>query len=89
MHVMVEHKNVDDRSFRLLREWVIYCHYFGAKKPPIILPFIIHKSACDRWAFLQMKITLLRMNKKLRFNIKFIVFLVCGGELHKMMELAK
>jgi hypothetical protein len=36
-----------------------------------------------------MKITLLRMNKKLRFNIKFIVFLVCGGELHKMMELAK
>lgn len=73
----------------LLCEWVIYCCYFGAKKPPIILSFIIHMRACDRWAFFQMKIMLLRMNKRLRFNIKFIVFLQCGGKLRKMMGLAR
>ncbi len=56
----------------LLCEWVIYCCYFGAKKPHVILSFIIHKNAYDRWAFLQMKTMLLRMNKRLGFNIKFI-----------------
>ncbi len=73
----------------LLHEWVIYCCYFGAKKPHVILMFIIHKNAYDRWAFLQMKIMLLRMNKRLGFNIKFLFFLLCGGKLHKMMELVR
>jgi len=73
----------------LLHECGIYCHYFGAKKPLAILSIIIHRNACDRWAFFQMKTMLLRMNKRLGFNIKFFVFLLCGRELHKMMELAR
>jgi hypothetical protein len=66
-----------------------YYRYLGFKKPPTILLFIMHRSACDGWAFL-LKITMiLRMSKRLRINTKFFVFLLCGEELHKVMELAR
>jgi hypothetical protein len=73
----------------LLCEWVTYYHYLGFKKPPAILSFIIHRSACDGWAFLQKITMILKRSKRLRISIEFFVFLLCGGKLHKVMELAR
>jgi hypothetical protein len=73
----------------LLCEWVTYYCYLNVEKPSIILSFIIHMNAYDRWAFFYMITTLSKMNERLRISIKFLVFLLCGKELHKMMELIK
>jgi hypothetical protein len=73
----------------LLCEWVTYYCYLSVEKPSIILSFIIHMNAYDRWAFLHMITMLLKMSKRLRISTKFLVFLLCGKELHKVMELVK
>jgi hypothetical protein len=58
----------------LLREWVTYYCYLGFKKSPTILSFIIHRSACDGWAFFQKITMILGMSKRLRISIKFFFF---------------
>lgn len=37
----------------LVCEWVTYYCYLSVEKPSIILSFIIHMNAYDRWAFLR------------------------------------
>jgi hypothetical protein len=73
----------------LLHEWVTYYWLSWLQKTTYYLVVIIHSSACDGWAFLQKITMILRMNKMLRISTKFFVFLLCGGELHKMMELPR
>jgi hypothetical protein len=60
----------------LLCEWVIYYYYFSAKKPSTILSFSIHMNACDRWAFLHMITTLLKMSERLCHGLGYFGMLL-------------